>query len=201
MKERMSVDKEGIDRRNFLKGVSALAASTAINSLPTDLIVRASAQERTIETSYEKQASGIPTAEDIDEFIRTVVHEKNKQGSTVDLIQAKIFGNGDPLAGIKAFEYTNGIAWNVNTLRGRAQHFKHDTRQLDELYDRAFTIKTRADDAYISFLNQIPHFVMAVGTADTIPLAQKIHASALTLSRCNDSLMTVHDELQKVVAD
>lgn len=195
----MTPDQEGLDRRRFLKGIATLVASTAVNSLPSNLIESAAAQERTVEKPYEKQEPKIPSAEEIDQYVRSLVQNKDRQGSTVDLIESKVFGGGDPLSGIKAFETVNeGIAWNVNILRGRAQLYKQDIRPIEDLYNKALAIKTTADDAYVSFLGEIPDYVMLAGSINTVSSANTLRTHALTLARANDALVPLRDEIQKI---
>lgn len=200
----MPAGQDEMDRRSFLKGLTALGASAAINSIPTDLVAEANAQERTQEQAYEKQEPKIPPSEEIDKMLRAYVDEMDKGNvQSIAVIENKIFGGGDTLAGARAFEaFDGGIQLNINILRNRAKVYNLDTSKLDKVYDTSLALRSLAVEAHIAFMRQIPEYVFVLSGSrqlDTKSNAARLHGEALKLARANDALVQIRDEIRKIM--
>lgn len=207
MVEGISDGGEKSGPQNIMRGIAALTVLTASPGFPSDLVQTAYAQEQIAKQSYEKyekQEANIPSVAEIDKMVRDFAKEKDADGMSqkIEVLEQMIFKGGDIMAGIKIVESMSdaGIALNLRILRGRLEHFKQDTTQVDQLLDKVIALRNIANEAYIDLLHDIPDYIQFI----TIGLktewnANNMHKNALIIARANDALMEIQSEVQKMI--
>lgn len=199
MLESASNNANSLDRRNVLKGLAGLSAYLVAENL--GFVEEASAQEATPERPYEKQEQKIPSVEKLDKLVREFAEEKGPDGLSLSItvLEDRIFG-GDASAGVKAFEYTNGIGPNLQLMRSRAEKRGRETQTIDEIYAKALALRNAANSAYIDFLQEIPNYTSVIRAGlKTDGNAESMHGNALTIAKANDALIKVRDEVRRIM--
>ena len=188
----------GIDRRQFFSKLAGVGALVATANIPATLIASAEAQGVEQEAAYEKQEPKIPTVAEVDKIVRDALKEKEISR----YIENKIFDGGDMLAGVEAFEFSEGINDVLGRLIARGKAFKRDTKSVEELHQKALVLRNIASEAHIQFMRQISAYVFVLlgsNKTDTTSYAERLRTQALTLARANDALVALRDKTREVL--